>query len=62
MDLSIPVIAGLHLGGNVVFFWGFFRFANQYVFGVESKRVEEKEPNNEMEKEIKQIERELKRM
>lgn len=62
MDMSIPVIVALHLGGNVIFFWGFFKFANQRVFGGESKRAEKEEPDKDIETELKELSREVKRM
>lgn len=66
MDLSIPLILILLVGGNAIFFAGFFEFAREYVFPEtqQEQRLEqqEAETEDETETELKELERELRRM
>jgi hypothetical protein len=57
MDLAIPIIVALQVGGNVVFFWGFFKILSLTVF---KDNRESKEPD--IEEEIAEVSRELERM
>lgn len=57
MDMTVPVILGLQVGGNIIFFWGFLKLLSLTVF---KDNREAKEPD--IENEIRRIERELRRL
>ncbi len=57
MDLTNLSIAILHFGGNIVFFWGFFKILSLTVF---KANREAKEPD--IEEEIAEVSRELERL
>jgi hypothetical protein len=58
MDLTNLSIAILHFGGNVFFFWGFFKLLSLTVF---KRQVREaKEPN--IDQEFEEVSKEIERM
>ena len=55
--MTIPIVLFLHIGGNIILFYGFFKLLSLTVF---KQNRDTKEPSKE--KEIKRLERELRRL
>lgn len=59
MDMTIPTVLILHIGGNLILFWGLFKLLSITVFKTGGQP---KEPQVEKRQEIKRLERELRRV
>lgn len=57
MDMTVPLILGLQIGGNVIFFWGFLKILSLTVF---KANRESKEPD--IEEELEEVSKEIERM
>ena len=58
--MTIPLVLFLHIGGNLILFWGLLKLLSISIF--KDNRDTNKPSKTEEKQEIKRLERELKRM
>ena len=67
MDMTIPIVLFLHIGGNIVLFSGLFILVHfntiaENLMGIKSDRDTNKPSKTDEKQEIKRLERELRRL